>query len=181
MMKQFKFLTGDMNPMDHGGSWYRCVDDSGLCYHVISSVRWDECDSNPEHTYLIDLDIVDLGILDIATIQSAMDSCGYEDCKWFQELTPAQKNLALVEACHGYGAKVPVTSCSGNNWHKMMRDARAESHSLDYDEVLDRPVNAIGSTGTEFANACFLPAIARGVMEGNSKANLLAKMYGLQK
>jgi len=65
-----------------------------------------------------------------------------------------------------------------------MKEARAESLACSedtnhYEEKMDRPVNAIGSTARELGSGDIYSAVNRGCRQGKPEAQIMAKMYGV--
>jgi hypothetical protein len=182
----FRFLTGDVNFTDYGGKWYREIPGTNsLRFHVIELLNWEEAigrDAEGGSTYNVDLSEVDLGALSEDTLRSAMDSYGAEMWEPGIGADHAKRQLLmLVECCHGYGCKAPLSSEDGNNWRTLMRDAVRESRALDdpkaHARAMAKPVNKIGSTAHEMMRNDFTSAMVRGVESGDPAATLLAKIY----
>jgi hypothetical protein len=171
----FKWLTGDVNYTEYGGKWCRKIGPGR--YHVITLDRWSEMVGKREaknrdmDTYNVSLSEVDLKTIseelsdDRTVLHHALKSCGwYYDSKrgvvdeHSHDLVAPNgpvAELVCVEACHGYGAKAPLEEYNGNNWRKLMQEARAYSRELTSDnekmqEALDRPVNAIGTSAKDY-------------------------------
>jgi len=172
----WKWLTGDVNFTDYGGSWYRKIDD--LRYHVIRLDNWEDmagADAS-EYTYNVTLSEVNLG--DADQLQAAMKSCGWEDGT--DDYGNPLPDLAKVDAMHGFGARAHLGEWNGNNYRKMLAEAKRESRSLDdpdtYEDAMNKPVNAIGSTARELQKGDVQSAILRGLAEGDPKAELMCKL-----
>lgn len=63
--------------------------------------------------------------------------------------------LVMLEACHGCGAKAPLWEESGNNYLRLIREARRYSRKLTQDaalhrDALDSPVNQIGTSAENY-------------------------------
>ena len=137
----------------------------------------DACGSDNEGrpTYVAELMLVDLNQISPATLASAIESCGWEGA--------GSSPDALAEICRSYGAHAPLGSWEGNGREVVRRQARSEAHMLLHDqdamtERMERPVNALGSTATEYMKGDLDSALTRGVQEGRHDARILAKMYG---
>jgi hypothetical protein len=188
----FRFLTGDVNPLDYGGKWYRRITDTR--YHVIALDNWinlvGERDAREVGArYNVTLREIDLTIVDVA---SALRSCGYvmakngdveqphdgtTIAKYGSETWP----LVLIECCHGHGAAAPISDENGDNWRNLFRAAARESRLLDdpaeHARAMARPVNRIGSTAAEYAAGDIRSAILRGEAAGDASALLIGKVY----
>ncbi|RKZ05314.1 hypothetical protein DRQ25_16440 [Candidatus Fermentibacteria bacterium] len=129
-----------------------------------------------ECNYLVDLSEIDLDMVSEKNIEDAMRSCGWEG---MDQDNPEYQ----VEMLHSYGCKAPIEDWSGNNWHKMFREARKLSYELDdlesHEERMNRPVNALGSTAREFMQGDFRSGMLRGISEGKDDARIIGKMHGM--
>ena len=180
MGKTFRFLTGDMNWQDYGGKWYREIPGTNsLRFHIMELMNWNEHESDPENTYHCDLSVVDLGEIPEDTLKSSLSYCGWESDTELDK-DPKVATLMAIEACHGAGAKAPVWQDSGNNYRALMQEAREESRGLDdpdtYAQAMAKPVNAIGSTASEYMQGDISSGILRGVAENDPKAMLMLKL-----
>ena len=85
---------------------------------------------------------------------------------------------------HDYGGSTaPLGDWGGNNYRKLLRVARRESRKIQednsyYEEKMNSPVNAIGSTAREFQRGDFDSAIVRGLYKGDKKCWLMARIKG---
>lgn len=165
--------TYEDNP---GGKYVRCVGDGQ--YHWIEWTDMDDAcgrDNEGHPRYVVELTLVDLNTIGPQDIKNALDSCGWEGMTG---------NPAMIAECvHSYGNRAPLWDDSSNNLSKLMTAARQKSRALDddpdlMDECMNRPVNAIGSTATEFMKGDFQSAMIRGVMADRTDAKIMAKMYG---
>lgn len=195
----FKFLTGDMNYVDYGGKWYRCVAKGR--FHVIELTNMDEAcgrDNEGRPTYVVELSGIDLYETPRKEIESALRSCGWKMIAFSpKSLLPctvvddyrgdvigsnAAAELVLVEALHSYGCRAPLESWEGNNWEELMKLARAESKTLDdpieFEERMNRPVNQLGSSAREYMQGDIQSALVRGVAAQRPEAMLMAKLQG---
>jgi len=186
----FKFLTGDVNFADYGGKWCRKVGERR--YHVIELLNWEETVGEREAseigaTYNVSLSEIDLDQIDTS---DALKSCGWyldSDGLLFSEAGDQiadleTQDLAIVDACHGYGCKAPLSDESGNSYRALIANARKLSRSLDAPEkravALAKPVNALGSTALEYMRGDIDSAIDRGMSAGDPKALLMGRLYG---
>jgi hypothetical protein len=180
----FKFLTGDVNWEDYGGKWYRQTSPS--TYLVMSIFCWEEetGELGPEEsTHNVELSEVDLS--DEESLTEALRSSGWEieDGKVVNSYDGSEVGgeLAMVEAMHGYGCKAPLGNWNGSDIKRLMTKAGKKAALLDdpeeYEDALNRPVNAIGSTAREFQRGEMVAPILRGISEGNQSADLMLKMY----
>lgn len=137
-------------------------------------------DNEGHDKFAVDLSLVDLGSLSAKQIDDAYRSCGWE---MPEDMAPEARELATAEMCFQYGNRAPLFDSSGGSWHKLRREARSEAKSyLDTDtlaDALDRPVNALGSTASEYMRGDLDSAIGRGVLAGSPTARLVAKIHGV--
>ena len=172
LMAGWQFLTGDVNFADYSGKWYRQIGDE--VYHVIELVNMiDACGSDASYTYSVSLQEIDLSIVDI---DAALSCCGWisDDC---------QDDTMIVDSVSCYGSYAPMGQYDGNNYRKLLADAKRESRLLTDDSAyhnaqLCRPVNRLGSTALEFSRGDFTSAMIRGIASGDKSARIIAKIHG---
>lgn len=167
--------SGDVNMLDYGGKNMR--QSGNRQFQIVELINMDEAcgrDNQGQPKYVVELRLVDLGALSQSTIKSALESCGWQNMP--------DTDDALAECCDSYGAHAPLETFSGNNAHKLLRQAYKAANALLDDEALeeqlDRPVNKIGSSAREFMAGDITSAIQRGCESGNPDARIMAKMYG---
>jgi hypothetical protein len=177
--------TGDVNMLDYGGKFYRCV--HGLRYQFVQFTNMNEAcgrDNEGHDKYVVELSEIDLDDLSSQQIRSAMDCVGLnaELLKRIRDSDGIPAVLqAQAEACHYYGAKCPCGSWEGNNARKLLRDAYREADLLARDKdalycALEKPVNKLGSTAREYARGDMESALARSVAVGDPSALLMRKI-----
>jgi hypothetical protein len=165
---------GDVNRSEYGGTDMRHV--GARRFQFVELINMEEHgarETKGDPKYVVELSLVDLDAISPETIASAVRSCGSDE--------DATSDVAIAEMCKSYGAAAPLDSYSGNNWHKLMREARrdAQTYARDsaaLDEKMSRPVNAIGSTAAEYMRGDLDSAITRGLASGNKDAQIMAKM-----
>jgi len=170
-------LGCDANWQDHGGVWGRPVAGSNdLKWWIISFESTREWGDGPVEggKYNGELSEVDLtGPADQR--KGALSYIGADD----RDEPVSEAELAY--ALHAYGAKAPIDSEQGNAVWKIVDSLRKLARDLEQDEqryerLMDRPVNAIGSTAREFQSGDIQSAILRGVSEGDPKAELMLRL-----
>lgn len=118
--------------------------------------------------------LVDLNAIPAEEIASARRSCGWED-------TP-DSDLATAEMCFSYGCRARLWNDASNNRSQLMRAAKSEARALldpdAFEDAMDRPVNAIGSTAREFMQGDIASALQRACEAGDPAGRIMAKMYG---
>lgn len=173
--------TGDVNALDYGGKWIRQV--GSRAFQVVELINMeDACGDASQGRYSVDLSLIGLDVIPPETIASALRSCGFSTGGAEEPLS----DVAIAEACHGYGAKAPLDSWMGNNAHKMLREARKAANSYQRSAVLlasalDRPVNQIGSTAREYMTGDLDSAVHRALggaagSEAKIAAGIIQKM-----
>lgn len=177
----FRFLTGDINWQDYGGSFYRRV--SPGVYHVMRVMNWVDAVGQREaaevgYTYNVDLSEIDLRTMTDTQRAEVAQSCGFTPDE-VDEMPHAK--LVWVDMCHGYGLRAPLWDENGNNLRKLMAECRAESLALDdedaHEAAMNRPVNGIGSTAREFGQGDITSALGRAIASGSVEGDVLAKMH----
>lgn len=159
--------------MDVGGKWLRKV-----AHHRYHMIEMDDVTDHRdfEFNYIVDLSEIDLDMVSEKNLGSAKQYCGYEEID-------LDNPEIIAEMLHSYGLKAPIKDWTGNNWHKMFREARKLSYELNdhqkHEEMMNRPVNKIGSTAREFMQGDFRSGMIRGISEGDTAANIMGKMHGM--
>lgn len=167
---------GDVNMLDYGGTLYRQVGKHSFQFIVLTNMD-DACgrDNEGRETYVVELRMVDLEQLSPKNIEDAMRSCGYDGA-------PNTPDV-LAFMCQEYGCHAPLEEWSGNNAHKLLREARKSANEFRFNEsalaeAMERPVNKIGSTAAEFMRGDIHSAMERGILAGRTDARIMGKMYG---
>lgn len=155
IMRTFKFLVGDVNYSEHGGTWYKRIGQH--VYHVMELSPWVKADGKE---FIASLSEIDLLQVSEELLSDALESSGYSN-------KPTDE-LIQLECLHldGYGA--PLNSWLGKNWKKLMTEARKLSATLVYlprlrHEALTRPINALGTTALEYSRGNVLKGLDRCV------------------
>lgn len=139
---KFKFLTGDVNWQDYGGKWISPRLDNGEFYYwlVIELVNmWDATGDENADKYCVSLAVVSPDEAGKENVSKADDGdyCAFGD------------DECRVDALHSYGIYAQVWYKGGNNYSKLLKEAREQAHlcNMLFGFYMDRPVNAIGNTG----------------------------------
>jgi hypothetical protein len=141
-----------VNFTQYGGKWISTRQNNGDFdyYLVIELLNWRETVGEREAPakYNVSLSVVSP---DEAkdNIGAALECCGIT--AEMLETANGYRAALLVDALHSYGVHTPVWSKDGNNWRALMREARNQAQCCAglFGFYLDRPVNAIGTTGWE--------------------------------
>ena len=175
-MADWKFLIGDFDWRQYGGSWYRAVGERQ--YQVIELINLkDAMGDDAKVTYGVSLKYVDLDEVSQSNVDSAVSCCGFRDDL---ELT----DEILVEALCSYGLYAPMGDWEGNAYRSLLRQAKSNAndlrrHSLLLESALGRPVNRLGSTALEFMQGDTNSALIRGIAKGDTAARIVGKIQGL--
>lgn len=184
-------LCGDVNWEDYGGKWGRQDPNNPSHFYVIrhdnmiDAMGEREVEESGIDQHISTVYLVDLSVATEDQIESAMECCGLDFDDWMTPPTDDQRNWAVVECLVDYGAAAPMGEHSHPHRADVARaSARREVEELIGDadkreELLDRPVNKLGSTAREYAAGDLDSALARGVHAGDPSARLVAKMHGV--
>lgn len=154
-MIRFKFLTGDVNTT-YGGKWWSNKQNNGEFdyFFVIELINWEhsvgERDA-PRETYNVALTVVSPQQVGEEKMQQAYSCCDITDEMLAIAKTKGYLEAVQVEALHSYASGVPIWNDNGNNWRKLMKQAKQEALNCQmlFGFYLDRPVNRMGETGWE--------------------------------
>lgn len=159
---------GDVNMLDYGGVFLRHV--GGRKFHAIRFDNMHEAtgeeDQDKYYGSLVEVD------LDTADLDGARSCCGIEG---------EVSDLELAFAVTYHGQYAPLSDESGNNGNRILRDLKRESREIEsdsdrYEELMERPVNLLGSTAREVQRGDYDSAIQRGVRAGDRTSELMAKL-----
>jgi hypothetical protein len=180
-MKDWEFLSGDMNWEEYDGSWYYCV--GSQKYYVLRLIYLQGHDPLFDDKYCCEVLYVDLKAAGKDSIQDAMDFCGIEDVS---KVEPAW----LVDALVSYGTYATLDSVFGDAYPLRIRAAarRIADNFIDSDKkllskALNKPANAIGSTARDMMKGDCLAGLKRSakkVMMGgkvDDASKLMMKAY----
>jgi hypothetical protein len=153
----WRTLGGDCNWEDYGGKFGRQDPNNARVFYVVKCDNMIECmgerdvEESGIDTYIAQVVRVDLDETTGENIESALECCGL-DLEEFE----GDHDWIIVECLVDYGAAAPM----GEHSHPYRADsarakARREVEELiaDADQceaMLNRPVNAIGSTAREY-------------------------------
>ncbi len=117
-MKNYQFLTGDINFREYGGKWYRCTGDKE--YYVIESVNMEDTIGDISNgKYLFTVYSIDMDNLTEKEIKDALSCYGWENEKDLNE-------LMIMEACVSYGHADIITNEYSNNFWKTFKELKRE-------------------------------------------------------
>jgi len=186
-MKDWTFLTGDVNWQEYGATW--CLQ-KGRAWWVLrfsNKAEWGD----GAQGYCCEVLRV---LLDDTAVESKRDALSFvgmsEDD--FQELCfedPKQSELCLLDALVSYGVYAPMDSCESNYPNRARAQARRQadfimSNDPERKRLLNRSVNKIGTTAREMGKGDLLAGLKRSadkVFKGESvskEKSILLKMYG---
>lgn len=174
--QNWKFLTGDVNWEDYGGKFYRRVETR---FFIITVMNWFDAVGEDEATdeFNVSVDMCDLSELNDANKKDLLQSCGWDGA---DEDDP----LVWAEMMHSSGMRAPLWDANGDDIDSLMSEAKMEGDALiedsdEFEERMNQPVNAIGSTAREYMKGDLDSAMVRGLKEGKPNAQIMAKMYGV--
>ena len=109
---------------------------------------WDETGDENQNKYHVSVIAVSPEEAGESRLRKAIESCGWQDMPNVNDLNDLQK----VELLTSYGIHATLSTVSGNNYHRVMTEARRQAVVLArlVNTRLDRPQNRIGSTGWDF-------------------------------
>ena len=117
-IKNYQFLTGDINFKEYGGQWYRCTGDKE--YYVIESVNMENATGDISNgKYLFTVYSIDMDNLTEKEIKDALSCHGCEDEEGLNE-------LIIMEACVSYGHADIITNEYSNNFWKTFKELKRE-------------------------------------------------------
>jgi hypothetical protein len=160
--QNWKFLTGDVNWEDYGGKFYRRVE---TCFFIITVMNWFDTVGEDEATdeFNVSVDVCDIAELNDANKKDLLQSCGWDGA---DEDDP----LVWAEIMHSYGMKAPLWDANGDDIDSLMSEAKMEGDALiedsaEFEERMNRPVNAIGSTAREYMKGDLNSAMDRALAQ----------------
>jgi len=171
-------LGGDINWEEHGGKWCRKDPNLSRVFYVIEHMNLVECmgerdvEAGGLDKYVSSISRIDLDEIPESEVESALESCGIELANYDSDET----DLVVVEALTGYGCAAPMGEYSDPSYPERSRAAaRREVEELIADSVkcedmLDRPVNAIGSTARDFGQGNIMAGLDRYKVEQETRA-----------
>lgn len=146
--KAWTDIGSDVNWSEYGGRWARHIE--GTRYHVI---RFENCEEWGDGATGYHCDLQEVTI-DNPQLDAAY-RCNGLDLEEMNERQEPGREWSKVEALSSYGAHSPLwQEASANSW-ALLRAAKRESRLLqldsgEYEDRMDRPVNAIGTSARNF-------------------------------
>ncbi|MHC4237559.1 MAG: hypothetical protein ACYSSM_04810 [Planctomycetota bacterium] len=169
----WRVLCGDVNWEDYGGKWGFKDPNNSSVFYVIRHDNMLECmgERDVEESG-IDIHIsqvcrVDLSEVPQSEIDSALESCGPDFDYWPEPVSVEDRNWAVAESLVDYGASAPMGEYSDPSYPERARAAARRAveemiaDSDHTDRLLDRPVNAIGSTARDFGRGDIMAGLDR--------------------
>jgi len=164
-------LSGDVNWEEYGGKWGRQDPNNASVFYVIKHDNMMEYMGEEEIKESgIDIHIsnvmrVDLSEVPESEIASAFECCGFDPDE--SDYTGDNLNWVKVECLVDYGVASPMGEHSDPHYPERARAAaRREveeliADSAQVERMLDRPVNAIGSTARDFGKGDVMAGLDR--------------------
>lgn len=179
---RFRFLSGDNDWRSYGGkSISQRFNNGEFDYWLVLELinLYDACGEHEAKEmggqYCVELSVVSpTQTHDTGQYEAAIESCGIQDLR---DLTDERE----VEILHSYGTKAVIYSGIGNNYSRLLKEARHEAYStvnFMFGSRMDQPQNAIGATGWDFVKGDILRPL-REVPADNEGTNIgiLRKMH----
>lgn len=151
---RFKWLTGDVNWMDYGGSWISNKLNNGeydywlvLSITNMFSAAGEREAKEMGGEYLVEVSAVAPSQVSDEDFKKAFDSCGWG--KPMSEISIEMK----VETLNSYGIRATLWFDTGNNAHKLLKEGRKharEEGKDSFDRALKSFSNALGHTRGDF-------------------------------
>ena len=152
---KFKWLTGDVNWMDHGGKWISSKLNNGeFDYWLVLSLDnlYNACGEREAKEmggkYTVSLDAVAPSQVNEKDFQSAMEGWGMED-RAVSSLTDEMK----VELLHSYGTHATLWYANGYNASALLKEGREHAKNegkTNINSTLNSFANRIGHTKADF-------------------------------
>jgi hypothetical protein len=175
-MKDWKFLSGDINWEDHGGSW--CLKRAGVWWVLKFKPK------TQEYQNFCEVLMVDLKEISQDTINEALRSCGWE----FNDRQIEE--VMILSALVDYGSYAPMGFEESAYPMRCRAAVRRYADELMKDKqklekTLERPINAMGSTAIDFMKDDALAGLRRkaekviigGHVELNDADKMMLGMY----
>lgn len=143
----FSFLTGDVDWQIHGGSFISPKQNNGnFDYALVLNII-----NMHEATGEMDADKYNVSISAVAPSEvpkETQDRSLEDDSTPFNELSWEMQ----IELLSEYGVSSSLWTASGNNYKKLMKEARIEADTITmmFGFYMDRIQNGIGSNGWDF-------------------------------
>jgi hypothetical protein len=203
-MRGWTELCSDVNWEDYHGMWARKAPDGSFYVlkwtNLYDAMGERDCLSSGALQYECDVKRLALSELSVEDRQDALRYCGLRLGAYESHLAVLNEydnspvvsaaehgmdtlQLCIVEACIQYGYGAPLESFTGNVRPRSIRaEARRYAESLMRDgatlrERLARPVNAIGSTASEYGRGDIDSALYRGPVD--TAKGIVRKMHGI--
>ena len=122
---------------------------------VIEVLYMENMVNNPDFNYMVTLQAVSPDEAGEEQLKSALESYGWEDR--LNDLTTLEKVGILSES----GCYAQLWNDGGNNLKTLLKEAhnQADASGIMFGFMMDRPINAIGSTGWDFIKGDILAGL----------------------
>lgn len=174
----FKFLTGDVNALAYGAKYVsqKFNNSEFDFWFILELINMDDAcgrDNDSQPKYIVELSVVSPDQAGPENLAKAFESCGIDR----DELK--DNDIVKVEALSSYGISAHLKSFSGNNAHKLLREAKREAQMSEFlfGFAMDRPVNRIGTTGWEAIKGDITAGLNRTIASGTVEGQILGKMH----
>lgn len=184
-MRDWTFLTGDVDWQDYGAIWCRKI---GRVWWVLRFENMEEWGDGAKGYHC---EVLRVSNVPDEAKKSALDTVGLsmEEFKELCDEDPKCAELTMLDALVCYGTYSPMSSCESNYPDRARAQARREADEFIADDkacqkALRRPINKIGTTASEMGQGNILAGLERSatkVMSGepvSQENSILLKMYG---
>jgi len=155
-MIRFFWLSGDVNYRQYGGTWISQKLNNGEFnyYFMLELINWWDTVDEDQPQYLVTLSAVSPEQARKENIEAAKNCCGFKTII---------DDKQLVYALYAYGISVPVITKRGSNYKKLLKEVKQKAQFVEslFGFYMDRPVNAIGTTGWELLQGDLTSAMNR--------------------
>lgn len=153
----FKWLSGDVDYATYGGKWISKPLSAGLFNYwlVMELMNLEDlgCQDEGDGVYDVSLKAVSLDLLSSNKLEELVDNFGQDwFTEHFQNMEEKIQLEIMVDEASNYGYGAHLWSESGNNFTKLMTEARKRAdHIAEYPwSYMEQQANRIGATHLDF-------------------------------
>ena len=145
-----KFLVGDINWLDYGGTWITTKLNNGdWDYWLVMELvnLKDATGDETQYTYRVTVSAVSPKAAGKENVERA--------CECYDTTVEKMKEYGeerIVEALYSYGVHAGLFSKEGNNAHALLKEAREQLNVITglFGFFMDKPYNQLGHNGWDF-------------------------------
>lgn len=164
---RFHWLTGDVDFLSYGGKWISNKQSNGEFdyWFVLELFNWEDSVGEREakergQRYFVELRVVAPSEVPEEHRRKAVRYCD----EAYSLNLDAISSENMVEMIDQYGVHAVVFSVGGNNAKKLLKRAKEQANVMEaftFGFVMDRPRNALGSTGWDFIKGDVMAGLHR--------------------